>query len=172
MINRTLLALVLAAASTTTAFADAHSDIVNAMVNFKQLKSYHMEMTVGGRQSSADFLSPNRIHTFAAGNEVIQIDTTTYMRLNGTWKKYPGGPSVADTMAFASSHNGGFTATDLGMRTVGGTSLHAYSVKTLKTGNITTVFLDGSGRIVRMDTGKVVMILSKFNAPLTINAPM
>lgn len=172
MLTRLILALVLVGASTTTVLADAHSDIANAMNTFSHLKSYHSEMMMAGQPTSSDYLAPNRMRATTPQGVVIIIDRITYMQLNGKWKKFPPGEAMADTMAFLSKRNGGFTATDLGMRMVGGQSLHAYNVKTLKTGSNTTVLIDGSGRIVRMATGSLVMTFSKFNAPVTINAPM
>ena len=63
-------------------------------------------------------------------------------------------------------------AKDLGMRTIDGASLHAYSVTNPKSHKIDTVFLDNGGRITRVEGRGAVITISKFNTPMTIAAPI
>jgi hypothetical protein len=174
VLNRLLATIVLVAATTAPAFADASSDLKNAMIGFMKLTSYHMDMTFArGAPVSADVVNPGSYHTFSSGTEAIVVKNTMYLKLNGAWRKYSSSvaglqPDFSKTLA---AHNG-IVATDLGPRTVGGALFHAYGVKNPKTGKVEKIYLDGSGRIARIEADTVVMKISRFNAPMTIKAPI
>jgi hypothetical protein len=170
-----LVALVLVVATTAPAFADPGADLKNAMIAFTKLTSYHMEMRSAHGVVSADFVNPGRYHTFASKSESIVVNNTMYLKLNGAWRKYPVGSAVGLQPNFTktlASHHGDIVVTDLGSRIVGGAALHAYGVKNATTQKIETMFLDGSGRITRIETGTTIISISRFNAPMTIQAPI
>jgi len=175
VLNRCLAIIVLVAATAGPTFADASSDLKNAMIGFMKLTSYHMDMTfTHGAPVSADVVNPGSFHTFSAKNESIVVNKVMYVKLNGAWRKFPFNtasmqPDFTKTLA---AHHGDIAATDLGPRIVGGAALHAYGVKNATTHKTETVFLDGGGRIARIEAGTVVMKISKYNVPMTIKAPI
>jgi hypothetical protein len=174
MLNRFLASVVLVMATATPAFADANSDIQGAMIAFTKLSSYHMEMsTARSATIVADFVSPGRYHVISAGTESIVIGPTMYLKLNGKWQKLAGNmPTMTGFTKTLTSHPRGMVATDLGPRVVGGATLHAYKVQDTATHKSDMVYLDGRGRIVRMEAGTTIMTVSRFNAPVSIQAPI
>lgn len=70
-----------------------------------------------------------------------------------------------------------FTATDLGMKTVGGSSLHAYLVKNKDASKPATMYFDSAGMLARIEIdgdkgGTTAIVYSKYNAPIKIEAPI
>jgi hypothetical protein len=61
---------------------------------------------------------------------------------------------------------------DLGMRTVDGGVLHTYKITNVKLKTVSTLFIDGAGRIAREEFGTTVMRMSKFGETLSIAAPI
>lgn len=173
ILHRFLAAVVLVAATTTPAFADANSDIQGAMIALTKLTSYHMEISTARETIVADYASPGRYHTVGAGTESIIIGPTMYLKLHGSWKKLSGNMgSLMDYTKTLTTHPRGMVATELGPRMVGGAALHAYRVLDTATHKSDTIFLDNRGRIVRMEEGTTIMTISRFNAPVTIRAPI
>lgn len=172
---RLFTTIVLVAATAATALADASTDIKNAMIAFDRLTSYHMNITgAHGTSISADFVTPGRFHTISPGSEAIVIGQTMYLKLHGAWQKLAGnmGPMQLDYTKTLASHPNDIIATDLGPRIVGGAALHAYRVTGTKTRRSDTIFLDGSGRIARIEAGATIVTISRFNVPMTIRAPI
>jgi hypothetical protein len=174
MLKQFLTAIALVASTAAPVLADPTGDIQNAMIAFTKLSSYHMEIATGtGQTIVSDYASPGRYHTIAAGTEAIIVGPTMYLKLNGAWQKLPGsmGP-MTDYSKNITKHPRGIVVTALGPRIVGGAPLRAYRVVDTATHKPSTIFLDGSGRLVRMETGSIVMTISRFNAPVSIHAPM
>jgi hypothetical protein len=179
--KRLLVALALAvtvAAAAVPASADPTADVRGAMIAFAKATSYHVSATAEGRDIEADFLPPSRAHFIAAPIEVITIDGTTWVKLGGGWRQFavPGMDRITgfvqgtiDTMRNPPDD---MVVTDLGPKSVDGAALHAYGVTTKSAAGTTTVYIDRSGLLARIDTndGSTVRF-SKFNAPLTIAPP-
>jgi hypothetical protein len=174
MLKQFFTAIALVAVTAAPALADANADVQNAMIAFTKLSSYHMEITTEkSRTIVADYASPGRYHTTSAGFESIIIGPTMYMKMNGAWKKLPGSMgSMTDYTKNLTEHPHGIVVTAIGPRVVGGVPLRAYHVTDGATRRTQTVFLDGTGRVVRIETGSMVMTVSRFNAPISIHAPM
>jgi hypothetical protein len=171
-----LLVAALVAALTTQALADAQGDVKNAMIQFSKLTSYHMTAHGLGKTIDADIVNPGKMHVVMGSMELIRLDTTTYVKINGEWRKFafPGmdrlsGPAM--TVQQLVAHKGDFVVSDLGPKTIDGATLHAYTVKATE-GPATTMYLDASGNLARADTGEGYATFSKFNAPITIDAPI
>ncbi len=176
-VTRLLATILVVAATTAPASADANSDVYNAMVGFGKLRSYHMNMTIRGKPASVDVARPDRTHVVMPQIETYAIGQTTYMKLNGApWRKYQGSTNAVTFGDFSKkmeAKRGDYVATDLGTRMVDGAPLHAYLVKKKTSGKEDTkFFLDAQGRVARVELGTAVMRISRFNAPVTIKAPI
>lgn len=174
---RLLATLSIVAATSAPAFADANSDVHNAMIAFGKLRSYHMDMTIRGKPATVDVVNPGQTHVVMPQIESYTIGQTTYVKLNGTpWRKYPGSANPAtfgDLAKKMDAHGADYVATDLGTRVVDGAQLHAYQVKKKASGkDDSKIFLDSQGRVARIEAGTAVMRVSKFNEPITIRAPI
>jgi len=172
--NRLFAAIGLVVATAAPALANANDDVKNAMTVLIKASSYHMDIAgAHGMLASADVENPGRSHTYSPEAESIVVNGTMYMKMHGTWQKLPGNmgqmPSPADfTKSMAPN---AFAATDLGPRLVGGVMLRAYNVTNTKKQS-STIYLDGSGRPVRIESDTTVIRISKFNAPMNIRAPL
>jgi len=152
-----------------------------AMVNFKAAKSYHMSFVGGGTKIEIDVVQPNRTHSFVNGTlETIQIGPMTYTRLNGQWLKVsqPGADpaDIAKDMANVKVDDPSVTYSDRGMTTVGGRVYHRYTyVTSEQPGQTIAVDVGIDNEIYRITaTGAngAAVLFSKYNAPLTITAPI
>ena len=178
--KRLLFALALVVATAVPALADPTADLRNAMINFGKLTSYHMEATAKGYSIEMDMMPPARMHVTAAGMEAIKIDGDMYVKMGETWRKFnfPGIEQMANlykgAIDAASHPRTDMVVDDLGPKVVDGVPLHGYSVTDKdhpKAG--ATLYLDGSGNIVRIVPAEGGMVkLSKFNAPMSIVAPI
>jgi hypothetical protein len=167
--------VVLAAAP---ALAGPTDDVRNAMLKLAGESSY--EMTFSGRANGMmDIIKPDTMHMRMNDMEMMRVSNATYMKAGARgWRKLPdamaaGVAQASDRMREIAKTPDAFTATDLGMRTVGGQPLHAYSV-VQKDGTKTTVYLGSDGRVRRIETGKddTAVTFSKFNQIAPIRAPM
>jgi len=177
LLFRLLATVLVVGASAAPAFADANSDVYNAMVGFQKLHSYHMDMTTRGGHVSSDAVKPDRMHVVTPHGETYLIGQMMYVKVNGAWRKYPGGGasvmSFGDFAKKIEATRGKYVATDLGSVVVDGAQLHAYQVKEKPSGkHDSKIFLDSQGRVARIEAGTSVMRFSKFDEPLTIQAPM
>jgi hypothetical protein len=177
LLFRFLATVVLVGASAATAFADATSDVYNAMAGFRKLHSYHMDVTMRAGHMSVDMVKPDRMHIVMPQGETYVIGPMTYIKVDGSWRKVPGARanvlSLGDIARNTESTRGEYVATDLGPVIVDGVQLHAYQVKKKASGkDDTKIFLDSRGRVARIETAKTVARISKFDEPLTIQAPM
>jgi len=178
LLFRLLATVLVVGASAAPAFADANSDVYNAMIGFRKLHSYHLDVATRGGHVSIDAVRPDRMHVVTPRNETYFIGQMMYVKVNGAWRKYPGGSeesglSFGDFAKNIEATRGTYDATDLGPVVVDGAQLHAYQVKAKRSGKPDSkIFLDSQGRLARMETRTTVMRISKFNEPLTIQAPM
>jgi hypothetical protein len=149
--------------------------------------SYHFEMTMTAgattTKSTGDVgsFSPIRMRiTTDMGPQgtmqMVVLPPSMYMKIGSAgWKKTTGDAGSMTQMDVASmmrKQAGDYTVSDLGMQSRDGAMLHAYRINNTKLKSISTVFLDGSGRMARFESKNVVMRFSNFGAPMNITAPM
>jgi hypothetical protein len=181
-VNRLLAIVALLALSASPALADPTNDLKNAMIALATAKSYHLSMTTaGGHTAEGDVVNPGRVHLTAGPMEIIVIDKTTYVKIQGAWHQFamPGmdhimGP-VAMVQNFAKSHED-MIVTDLGPKSVDGTLLHAYGVKNAGSTKNATIYIDAAGLPARIENtegeGLNVVKFSNFNGPISIDPPL
>ncbi len=173
-------ALVLASA--TSAFATPSDDVANAFMGLGTATSYHLAIqTSRGQTMDIDVAKPNKMHMTMAQMEMISIAGGTYVKVNGNWMKLPAPMPQMQSAAFgyvqalSNTKPSDVTVDDLGSKSVDGGTYHAYKV-TAKDGKPATLYVDGSGVIARCDvidqSGTSIVRFSKFNAPVSIEAPI
>ena len=86
--KRLLCALALVVFAATPALADPKSDLLAAMGHFAKATTFHMSVTGRGRTMNGDFALPTKMHIISPQFEMIKIDTTTWVKLKGTWQKF------------------------------------------------------------------------------------
>ncbi len=183
--KRLLMLVALVAATATTARADATGDLKNAMINLSKASAFHVTASIQGHTVEGDIVKPNKMHVTAGPMEMIVIDKTTYIKMQGTWHQFPmpGADRMTAPLAYAQDFaekartNPNINVSDLGMKTVDGTAYHAYLVKDSDgSGSATTVYVDANGYPARMDVtdtrGTQTVTFSNFNGPITIDAPI
>jgi hypothetical protein len=181
-VNRLLATVALVALAFAPAMADPTGDVKGALIALAGASSYHVTMTTASGQTvTADFVKPAKIHVVAGPMELIEIGTTTYVKMSSTWHQFsfPGiehmmGP-LSNAQQLVKSHDD-IVVTDLGPKSVDGTVLHAYGVKPGSSAKAVTMYLDASGSLVRIDAagpgGTNVVRFSNVNVPVTIDAPV
>jgi hypothetical protein len=71
---------------------DPLADLKAASKRFNEVKAFQATMDGSGKNEmhmQVSFAAPDRYHLKNAGMESIIIGKNTYMRINGTWKKFP-----------------------------------------------------------------------------------
>lgn len=180
--NRFLATAALVALCVAPALADPTSDVKGALIGLAGASSYHVTITAAsGPTVAADFVKPGKVHVTAGPMELIMIDKATYVKMSSTWHQFsfPGIEHVLGPLTHAQdlvqSHDD-IVVTDLGSKTVDGGVLHAYGVKPGNSTKSVTMYLDGSGALVRIDAagpnGTNVVRFSNVNGPITIEAPV
>ena len=178
--------LVLIAATAAPAFADAAADAVkHNLLAFTKLTSYHMAVDTKGKTIDVDMVNPNKMHVTIGSIEAIMLDDAMYVKPRGSWMKIPSAASGMAGAAFMgvvdrakeTVNQENFAATDLGMKTVGGASLHAYLVKNKDASKPATMYFDAAGMLARIEIdgdkgGTTAIVYSKYNAPMKIEAPI
>jgi hypothetical protein len=177
--RRFLSALALVAFAAAPALADPKSDLMAAMGQFAKSTSYHVSASGKGTGMEADMMLPSKMHITAGPMEMIKIDATTWVKLNGKWQKFafPGmdqmTAGLTGAVATARSAPDDMVVTDLGMKSPEGTPLHAYAITNKAGKSPSTLFIDGSGRLVRVEgTDGMVVKFSKFNDVAPIEPPL
>ncbi len=177
-----LLVAALLAIVVRPALADPQSDIVNAVLAFGKLTSYHVTVTARGHEIDGDVVNPGKMHVTAGPAEIIVIGKTSYVKVGSSWHEFtiPGMDRMFAPLTYAQNlgtHRADIVVTDLGEKTVDGTLLHAYSVRTSADDKPATVYVDASGTMRRVEVsstegGLAVVTFSNFNAPVTIAPPI
>jgi hypothetical protein len=149
--------------------------------------SYHFDMTMTAGTSTTksvgDVGSLNPIRMRISTDmgpqgtmQMVVLPPYMYMKIGSAgWKKSTGDAGSMTQMnvaAMMQKQAGDYTVSDLGMQSRDGAMLHAYRINNTKLNSISTVFIDGSGRMARFEMTNTVMRFSKFGAPMNINAPM
>jgi uncharacterized protein (DUF111 family) len=175
----TLTAVVFSLLFSSVAFADAYGDLMKAQAAFRSLKSWHAEEHLSdGKTVVVDFATPDRWRLQPAPNITeLVIGGDVYMVRDGRPMKLPFGGMMISHMIkhfqFSADADVKKTAQDLGMKTVNGRSLHAYSC-TVR-GVPETLYLRADSlpvEAVVKDRGMTTVIdYSRFNEPISIEAP-
>jgi len=177
-------AFVLAASLAAPAFATPTDDVKNALIALGQATSYHMVIESNGKTGEGDWVAPDKMEMTFGPTEIIRIGTTSWVHVHGQWMQLPasaassmgagatGGVTEAQSMAANAKD---VTVTDLGMKTVGGATFHAYSVTQKGDSSPRIIYVGGDGRVARIEhataSGTSSISFSKFNQPATITAP-
>jgi hypothetical protein len=175
-LSHVIAAGALLSAMAAPALADPNSALMNAVIATSRQPSYHITLTgpsIG--TAEGDVVNPGKMHMTMKMGETIVIRPDMYMKMDGKWKKFAGAgntPDQSDAIKQMQLHHADYTSRDLGMRTVGGISYHAYLVTNLKKKTTETVFVDGGGRIGRFEMGDTVMTFTKYGENVSIVPPM
>ncbi len=182
MVKRLLAVLALVCATNATALADPTNDIKNAFLNLAGATSYHIDASADGHAMQGDFVKPGKLHMTFGPMEMIEIDKTTYVKMQGTWRQFtfPGLDRLTQPFAlaqrYATKATTDISVTDLGMKTVAGATLHAYLVKDTADNRTSTMYIDANSMPARIEVdgehGPQVITFSNINGPITIVAPI
>lgn len=155
------------------ASADVSPALTNAITEMSKLPSYHMSMTTPEGLAETDVVNPGKMHTVMKAGEMYIIGPTMYMKMGGKWTKFANSNSDSDVLARYHKFASNYSSEDLGMRAVPGGTFHAYAVHDTTHPNVkNTIYLDGSGRIARIDIDANVVTFSRYGEPVSIQAPM
>ncbi|HEX4269695.1 MAG TPA: hypothetical protein VHY36_17540 [Steroidobacteraceae bacterium] len=163
----------------SVALADAYGDLKKAQAAFLSAKYWHAEEHLpNGRTVLVDFAAPDRwrIQPTPTMTEVL-IGNDVYMIQGGRSMKMPMGGIMISKMIkqFEISDDPEVkqSAQDLGTQTLNGRTVHVYSYTV--GGVPETIYLgDGSlpvRAVVKNSSATTVVSYSKFNEPITIEAP-
>lgn len=177
MFPRSYLAAILLAATAFFAARSVSADIApaltNAIVLMSKMPAYHMSMTTSDGPAETDVSNPGKMHTVMKAGEMYMIGPTMYMKIGGKWTKFANSNSDSDVLARYHKFASNYSSDDLGMRTIPGGAFHAYAIHDKTHPNVkNTIYLDGSGRIVRIDIDANVVTFSRFGVPVSIQPPM
>src|SRR5665213_522143 len=128
-ISHAVAASALLLAMSAPALADPNSALMNAVVATSQAHSYHISMSGPSMSAEGDIVNPGKMHMLMKQGETIIIRPDMYMKMGGKWKKIAGAGDTldqTDAVKQMQAHRADYTSQDLGMRTIGGTSDHAY----------------------------------------------
>ncbi len=155
------------------ASADISPALTNAIVVMSKLPSYHMSMTTPEGPAETDVANPGKMHTVMKAGEMYIIGQTMYMKINSKWTKFTNSSADTDVLARYHKFSSNFSSADLGMRTVSNGTFHAYAVHDTTHPNVkNTIYLDGLGRMARIDLDTNVILFSRYGEPVSIQAPM
>jgi hypothetical protein len=159
-------------------FADAYDDLLKVHEAFVNAKSWHAEEHFSnGKTTIVEYSAPDRwrvqptpdITELVIGNDV-------YMVRNGKTTKLPFGggmiKKIIEQAGFSVKDEVKQSARDLGMQTVDGKNLHAYSYTA--NGIPVTIYVASDSlpvqSVVQDKKGTTTINYSKYNEPITIEA--
>ncbi len=176
-----IVAVFLVLATSAAALATPADDVAGAFAAWGKATSYHMAViTAKGQQMDGDFVRPDKMHLTMGPMEMITLADGTFVKMNGSWMRLPRPMPQMQSGALTYVEGLGrnpkdTTVEDLGTKSVDGASYHAYKV-TPNGGKPSTVYVDGAGLVARVDVtegdGTSIVRFSKYNAPVTIVAPI
>jgi len=182
-----MVAIVAAALSAVPAAANPTDEVRAAILRLEHLSSYRMTAMGHGRSYPMDVDRNGNVRVFYGQVEIVCVGPTRFVRTPGSnWRRLADTPEkVVSTVNFVVSRLltaqqqalglQGFSAADLGTRTIDRESLRVYR-RTIGTtySDLLYVGLDG---VVRRITGPGetetdVLAFSSFNAISAIRAPL
>jgi hypothetical protein len=163
----------------SAALADAYSDLVKAQAAFLNAKSWHAEEHFSdGKLITVDYLAPDhwRIQPTPTMTEVV-IGNDVYMIQGGRSMKMPMGGLMISRMIkqfqVSADPEVKQSARDLGTQTLDGRTVHVYSYSVH--GVPETLYLGDDSlpvqAVVKSSSVTTVVNYSKYNEPITIEAP-
>jgi hypothetical protein len=178
MKSAALAALLAALLMPAVAWAGPYDDLLKAQTAFQNAKSWHAdEQLSNGKTVTVDYSAPDRwrIQPSPDMTEVV-IGNDVYMIRKGRSTRLPFGGSMirktAEDAGFSVRDEVKDTAQDLGMRTIDGQSLHAYSFTAH--GTPVTLYLGTDSlpveSVSKSSKGTVTVKYSKYNQPIDIEA--
>jgi len=177
--KRLTAVLLLVLATAVPALADPTNDVKNAFLTTVSAKSYHFAVEGKSHAVDGDFVAPGKFHVTAGPMEMIMLDKTMYVKMQGTWHQFtfPGADMMMGSFMKVremASHPDNLDVTDLGTKVVDGGPLHAYSVQSKGDSKPEIVYVNGGGYAVRVDVdgGNEIIRFSNFNGPIDIVAPI
>jgi hypothetical protein len=125
------------------------------------------------------------MHVVGGGGamEMIVTGTATYIKHGGSWMTMPAAGAMANAITAPLSELRTYTSapkedlriSDLGTVTIDGIVTHGYTIGDVDHPKSANVYLAPDGTIYQMTTsaaGGSTVTFSKYNAPITIVAPM
>jgi hypothetical protein len=163
----------------SVALADAYGDLKKAEAAFLSAKSWHAEEHLSnGKTMLVDFSAPDRwrLQPSPTMTEVV-VGNDVYMVQGGHSMKMPMGGMMISKMIkqfqLADDAEVKKTAQDLGTQTLNGRSVHVYSYSVH--GVPETIYLGDDSlpvqAVIKNNSATTVVDYSKFNEPITIEAP-
>ncbi len=154
-------------------------DVRACMTKFASLNSFRISFEQRGQTGTMDFVRPDSYHMLGGAYEMVHLGNTSYVKMPGRgWMKTVVNARRTTPVDFldkvrAEAKSKRFTATDLGMKNVGGESLHAYRLhySNGESDNVLYVGSDGLPHRVDAERGQTVRF-SNFNAVPAIRAPI
>jgi hypothetical protein len=182
LMRRLFIAAAIVIASASGALAAPADEVGKALVNLGTATSYHMAIESSrGQKMDIDVVRPDKMHMMMPQAEMIMVAGGTYVKVNGNWMKLPRpmpqmqSAAVGYVQTLGNAKPSDVVVEDLGTKSVDGANYHAYKV-TPKDGKPANVYVDGAGLVTRMDvtdqSGTSIVRFSKFNAPISIDAPL
>jgi hypothetical protein len=161
------------------ALADAYDDLVKVQTAFLKAKSYHGEENFStGRTTTVDYSGPDRWRVQPSPDVTeLVIGSDVYMVHKGHATKMPFGGMIVNRIikAFTFSADSEIkqSARDLGMQSLDGQSVHAYSY--VSHGAAATLYVGSDSLpvqcVVKDKNLTTIVKYSKFNEPISIEAP-
>jgi hypothetical protein len=171
--------IMLAVLAPVMVFADASADLMKVETAFQNAKSYHVEEHFSnGRTVTVDYSAPDRWRIQPNPNITeLVIGNDVYMVSKGRATKLPFGGmmvrKIIQHVGFSARGDIQRSARDLGMQTVGGQPVHAYSYTTH--GTPVTLYVGANSlpvqSIVQDKKLTTTITYSKYNQPISIEAP-
>ncbi len=164
----------------TPVMASPTDDVRACALKFASLSSFRMTFEERGQTGTMDFVRPDSYHMVGNGFEAVHLGNTTYVKMPGRgWTKTVvnarrmAPTDTLDKIRSAATEKQ-FTARDLGMKNVGGETLHAYRVHSANGGGDDVVYVGRDGLPHRIDNGggRPGVRFSNFNAVPAIRAPI
>jgi hypothetical protein len=172
--------VTLVALAGVPAYASPTDDVRAVMMRFVALSSYQMSFGTGAKSGTIDVAKPDSMHMHVGSTEMIRIGSTTYVKAGPRgWMKLAAMPgtsqaTIADEVRAMSRDANDFSVVDLGMKSIGGETLHGYRLTQKKNGTQSTIYVGGDGMIHRMAGAHADANLrfGKFNQIAPIRAPI
>ncbi len=171
-----------AAVRPVSIFADPYSDLQKAAAKFSAQPSFHAEMHfTNGRIITVEFVGADRARVVLPGGVTeVLIGSSIWINRNGSWQPVPSMAAAPMTSMVEQYRRSPLLSVDpnsvkdLGMQSVGGESLHAYSyVGTGVGGTPATVWLGANDLPVQVVTtsGKNSATITYSYGSITIEPP-
>ena len=131
------------------AYASPTDDVRAAMMRLAAVSSYQMSFGDGPKGGTMDVVRPDSMHMHVGSTEMIRIGSTTFTKRGSRgWIKLAAMPGtnpamIADEVRAMSRDANDFSVIDLGMKSIGGETLHAYRLTQKKKGTQSTMYVGG-----------------------------